>query len=56
MKYIVENFDTYETIAEFQTEEQRQAWLDQNVTEGYAADGNKAGYTADGIRISIYEI
>lgn len=47
MKYIIENWDTCETIAEFYTEEQRQAWIDQNVTEGY---------TADGIRISIYEV
>lgn len=46
-KYIVENWDTCETIAEFDTEEQRQAWLDENVTDGY---------TAEGIRISIYEM
>lgn len=47
MKYIVENWDTEETIAEFETEEQRQDWIDN-----YAPDG----ITADGIKISIYEI
>lgn len=46
-RYIVENWETCETIAEFDSEEKRQAWLDENVTEGY---------TSEGIKISIYEI
>lgn len=46
MKYIVENWDTEEIIAVFDTEEQRELWLLNYSTEGYLADGTK---------ISIYE-
>lgn len=49
-KYIVENFDTCEPVAIFDSEEQRQAWLDTYVTVE-----NGAGYTTDGVRVSIYE-
>lgn len=45
MRYIVENWDTEEVIATFKTEEERQRWIDSNVTEGYMGD----------VRISIYE-
>lgn len=45
-RFIVENWDTDEIIAEFQTYEEREAWLEENVIDGY---------TKDGIRVSIYE-
>ena len=47
-RYIVENWDTYETIVEFSTEQERQAWLDSYVDE--------YGFMADGTQVSIYEI
>lgn len=46
-RFIVEDWETSETIVEFQTNEEREAWLEANVTDGY---------TKDGIRVSIYEI
>lgn len=46
-RYIVEDFNTCETIKEFSTNEERQKWLNENV--------NEEGYTPDGTRISIYE-
>jgi hypothetical protein len=49
-RFIVENWNTCETIAVFDSEEERQNWLDNNVT---IRDG--AGYMADGVRVSIYE-
>ena len=50
MKYIVENFYTEQIIKVFDTEEQRQDWIDNNVS--MIGEG---GYTKDGTRISIYE-
>ena len=50
MKYIVENFNTCEVIAIFESEEGRQAWIDENVSFV-----DHAGYMKDGTRISIYE-
>lgn len=47
-RFFVEDWDTCETIAEFQTEEKRQAWLDKYVDE--------YGFMKDGTRVSIYEI
>lgn len=50
MKYIVENWFTEETLAVFDTEEDRQKWLNDNCD--YYSDG---AYLSDGTRISIYE-
>lgn len=49
-KYYVENWDTEEVIAEFDTYEQRQEWINKNVT--IRSDG---GYLEDGTHIAIYE-
>ena len=50
MKYIVEDWMTDETIKEFDTEEEREEWIRENIT--YYSDG---GYLDDGRKISIYE-
>ena len=46
-RFFVEDWDTEETIAEFKTNEEREAWIAENV--------NAEGYMADGRKISIYE-
>ena len=48
MKYIVENWLTEEIIKAFDSEEERQKWLDENVNS--YSDG---GYLDDGTKISI---
>lgn len=50
MKYIVENWLTCEDIIAFDTEEQRQKWLDENVNQ--SPDG---GFLKDGTQVGIYE-
>ena len=50
MKYIVENWHTEETIKAFNTEEEREQWLKDNVN--YYSDG---GYLDDGTKIGLYE-
>lgn len=50
MKYIVENYLTEEIIKVFDTKEERQQWLDDNVNR--FSDG---GYLDDGTRVDIYE-
>lgn len=50
-KYYVENWDTEEVIAEFDTYEQRQEWIKKNVT----IRPNEGGYLEDGTHIAIYE-
>lgn len=50
-KYYVENWDTDEVIAEFDTYEQRQEWIKKNVT----IRPNDGGYLEDGTHIAIYE-
>lgn len=47
-RFIVEEWDSCEIIAEFSTEQERQAWLDSYVDE--------FGFMADGTQVSIYEI
>lgn len=51
MKYYVENWETEEVIAEFDSYEQRQEWIKNNVT----IIPNDGGYLEDGTHISIYE-
>lgn len=51
MKYIVEAWLTEEIIAVFNSEEEREKWLNDNVN--YFSDG---GYLDNGVQISIYEI
>ena len=50
MKYIVEDWTTDEILKVFDTSEDREAWLRDNVN--YYSDG---GYLDDGRKISIYE-
>lgn len=50
MKYYVENWETEEVIAEFDSYEQRRDWLEKNVNLTYVG-----GYLKDGTRIAIYE-
>ena len=50
MRYYVENWETEEIIAEFDTKEQRQDWIDKNVTIN-----RNGGYLEDGTHIAIYE-
>jgi hypothetical protein len=50
MKYIVENWLTEETLKVFDSEEERDQWLEENVNR--FSDG---GYLDDGTKISIYE-
>lgn len=50
MKYYVENWETEEIIAEFETSEQRQEWIIKNVN--ITPNG---GYLEDGTHIAIYE-
>lgn len=50
MKYYVENWDTEEVIAEFDTAEERQEWINRNVTIDCIG-----GFLADGTHIAIYE-
>lgn len=50
MKYVVENWFTGEDIIVFDTEEQRQKWLDENVSQ--SPDG---GFLKDGTQVGIYE-
>ena len=45
-RFIVENWDTDEIIKEFETSEEREIWLKENVIDGHMANG---------IRVSIYE-
>lgn len=47
-RFIVEEWESCETIAEFSTEQEREAWLRANVDE--------YGFTKDGVQVSIYEI
>lgn len=51
MKYYVENWETEEVIAKFDTYEQRQEWIEKNVTIIHGA----GGYLRDGTHIAIYE-
>ena len=51
MKYIVETWATEEIIAVFNSEKEREKWLNDNVN--YFSDG---GFLDDGTQISIYEI
>lgn len=51
MKYVVENYLTDEILKIFQSEEEREEWLNDNVE--YFEDG---GFLCDGTKISIYEI
>ena len=51
MKYYVENWDTQEEIAVFDTEAERKAWMKQNVT----VKPYEGGYLKDGTRIALYE-
>ena len=46
-RFIVENWETEEIIIEFNTNEERETWIAENV--------NAEGYMADGRKISIYE-
>lgn len=50
MKYIVENWLTEEVVKVFDTEEERQQWIDDNVN--HFSDG---GYLDDGTKIAIHE-
>ena len=50
MKYIVEDWMTDEVLKVFDTSEDREQWLRDNVN--YCSDG---GYLDDGRKISIYE-
>lgn len=51
MKYIVEDWITEETLKTFDTEEERESWIKENVN--MFSDG---GYLDDGTKISIYEL
>jgi hypothetical protein len=51
MKYYVENWETEEVIAEFDTAEERQAWFKKNATL-IPSDG---AYLEDGTHIAFYE-
>jgi len=51
MKYYVENWDTEEVIAEFNTEEERKAWFKNNAT----LKPNDGAYLEDGTHIAFYE-
>lgn len=46
-RFIVENWETEEIIAEFNTHEEREAWLENYVDNGHMMDGT---------RVSIYDI
>ena len=50
MKYIVENWLTEEVLKVFESEEDREEWIRDNVM--FLSDG---GFLDDGTRISIYE-
>lgn len=50
MKYIVETWLTEEIIAVFDSEEEREMWLNDNVN--YFSDG---AFLDDGTQIGIYE-
>lgn len=47
-RFIVEDWNTEEIIIEFQTNEERAAWIAENV--------NDEGKMADGRKVSIYDI
>lgn len=55
MKYVVEDFDTCETLAICDTEKERSEWIAKNTHPVWNVV-DYARYTDDGKRIAIYEI